>query len=385
MTGSSSSSSDKPSSTINIKHVVPLVLDLDRMNYDIWRELFETHCLGFGVAHHLQPPKAKEIDDTEWIRVDSIVKSWLYSTLAQPLLHMILKKKAIAHSIWVDLEKLFRDNKENKALQLESELRNITMGDSLVTDYCTRIKTIADLLENLDAPVPKRNLVSYTLSGLTKKFQYIATTIRHQRSVPSFMDTRSMLLMEEHQMLQDDQKIDAMPHSDHSSSPTLLATDGSYQHQNNSRGPNNFRGGRGGRNGRGGRGGRSGGNRSGGTSQPRHHPHPPVGWAYGWYQVQQQQPTQQGLLPNPASSAQQHFSGSKQSAQQPHFFFGPPSVPVQQAFVSPHHVQQLHEQPTAIPEMFNAMSLNDPAMRDGTWIPVLPHIFMQMQVYLKLF
>lgn len=194
-----------------------------------------------------------------------------------------------------------------------------------------------------------------------------------------------MLLMEEHQMLQDDQKIDAMPHSDHSSSPTLLATDGSYQHQNNSRGPNNFRGGRGGRNGRGGRGGRSGGNRSGGTSQPRHHPHPPVGWAYGWYQVQQQQPTQQGLLPNPASSAQQHFSSSKQSAQQPHFFFGPPSVPVQQAFVSPHHVQQLHEQPTAIPEMFNAMSLNDPAMRDGTWIPVLPHIFMQMQVYLKLF
>ena len=92
---------------------------------------------------------------------------------------MILKKKAIAHSIWVDLEKLFRDNKENKALQLESELRNITMGDSLVTDYCTRIKTIADLLENLDAPVPERNLVSYTLSGLTKKFQYIATTIRH--------------------------------------------------------------------------------------------------------------------------------------------------------------------------------------------------------------
>ncbi|KAL8209347.1 hypothetical protein R6Q57_006079 [Mikania cordata] len=41
--------SDKPSSTINIKNALPLVPSLDRMNYDIWRELFETHCLGFGV------------------------------------------------------------------------------------------------------------------------------------------------------------------------------------------------------------------------------------------------------------------------------------------------------------------------------------------------
>lgn len=108
------------------------------------------------------------------------------------------------------------------------------MGDSSVTDNCTRIKTIADLPENLNAPILERNHMSYTFNGLTKKFPYIATTIRHQRSVLSFMDTCSTIIMKEHQMLQDDQKIVAMPHADHSYSPIFLATDGSYQYQNNS-------------------------------------------------------------------------------------------------------------------------------------------------------
>ena len=82
---------DKPSSTINIKHAVPFVLDLDQMNYDVWRQLFELHCIGYGVDHHLQPPTQpqteKEKEKTtaksvavkvNWTRMDSIVQSWIY-------------------------------------------------------------------------------------------------------------------------------------------------------------------------------------------------------------------------------------------------------------------------------------------------------------------
>lgn len=53
---------DKPSSRINIKHAVPFVLDLDQINYDIWRELFEIHCIGYGVYDHLKPPEQITID-----------------------------------------------------------------------------------------------------------------------------------------------------------------------------------------------------------------------------------------------------------------------------------------------------------------------------------
>lgn len=49
------SMNDKPSSTINIKHAVPCVMDLDQMNYDFWREVFEIHYIGYLVDDHLKP------------------------------------------------------------------------------------------------------------------------------------------------------------------------------------------------------------------------------------------------------------------------------------------------------------------------------------------
>lgn len=84
---------NKSSSTINIMNVVPLVLDLDFMNYDLWRELFETYCIRFGVDDHLLPPvdkpttsdpKEKElaVNPKEWNKIDSIIKSLIYNTLS---------------------------------------------------------------------------------------------------------------------------------------------------------------------------------------------------------------------------------------------------------------------------------------------------------------
>nr|KAJ0188089.1 hypothetical protein LSAT_V11C900493490 [Lactuca sativa] len=156
-----------PSSTINIKHVVPFVLDLDQMNYDIWRELFEIHCIGYGVDDHLKlqpqsPPAKKEKDKataesaealTKGLRTDSIVKSWLYGTLSIPLLNMIFKKKATAFEVWENLEKVFRDNKASKIIQLDKDLQNISLGNLSITKNCNKIKSIADRLEHMDAKV----------------------------------------------------------------------------------------------------------------------------------------------------------------------------------------------------------------------------------------
>lgn len=35
----------------NIKASVPLILGLKWLNYDAWRELFTTHCMGFDIDH----------------------------------------------------------------------------------------------------------------------------------------------------------------------------------------------------------------------------------------------------------------------------------------------------------------------------------------------
>ncbi|KAL4588677.1 hypothetical protein LXL04_001570 [Taraxacum kok-saghyz] len=393
---SMASVSDKPTSTINIKNAVPLVLDLDQMNYDIWRELFEIHCLGFGVDDHLQPPPSSFMDHADkdkdkataesaaakasWIRTDSIVKSWMYGTLSTSLLHMIFKKQATAFDVWSTLEKVFRDNKASKVIQLDRELRNITIGNSSVTDYCNRIKSLADRLEHMDSKVPDTNLVAYMLNGLSPKFRYIAINIRHREPMPSFWDARSMLVCEEQQMIQDDQREGIHIHSDHSSSPSALAVD---SNNNNHHHRGGFRGGRGGRNGRGGRGGgrtggrqqqhqnNGGGSYTGGQRQQQQRPGGGTPWVFGWFQPNQQQ-QQAGLLPNPPGQPiQQVPSGQRQppvQAQQPHQFFSPRQppngFPPQQAYFTPQSAPPQNTELTSLPEMFNTMSLNDPGQSE---------------------
>lgn len=64
-------------------------------------------------------------------------------------------------------------------MELDDELRNITIGDSTIMEYYTRIKSISDLLTNIGSPMPERNLVIYTINGLSPKYAHVVTIIRH--------------------------------------------------------------------------------------------------------------------------------------------------------------------------------------------------------------
>ncbi|XP_023745090.1 uncharacterized protein LOC111893259 [Lactuca sativa] len=135
MTGSEGSSKTKPTYKIfgitNIKSYVPLLLDLDHMNYDSWKELFKTHCIVYSVYGHLDGLFLKA-DEPPWEEVDNIVKQWMYGTLTQPLLQTILKPDATAAQVWKFIEDIFLENKESKAIELDDELRSITIGDSKI-------------------------------------------------------------------------------------------------------------------------------------------------------------------------------------------------------------------------------------------------------------
>ncbi|KAL4587848.1 hypothetical protein LXL04_000722 [Taraxacum kok-saghyz] len=188
-------------------------------------------------------------------------------------------------------------------------------------------------------------------------------------------------------MKQDEARQSSQAHPDNSSSPTVLVTDGT-QNNNSFRGGGGggYCGGRGGRNHHGGRGGgRSGGRHNysanGGNSGNYHqgggnhnfngsNQRSGGGWVFGWYQVPPDvAPSQQpGLLSTPTNGHQQVGN------QQQHQFFRPPTsspVPPQQAFQvsQPTFMNQwptnASSESTAIPQMFNTMTLNDPGQ--GGW------------------
>ncbi|XP_023771823.1 uncharacterized protein LOC111920481 [Lactuca sativa] len=297
--------------------------------------------------------------------------------------------------MWTNLEKIFRDNKSTKVIQLDRELRNITLGNSNITNYCNKIKSLVDRLEHMDAKDPETNLVTYMLNGLSSKFRYVAINIQHRDLLPSFWDARSVLICEEQQMLQDDQREASFTHLDHPSSQNSLTIEAPNTNNNFCGG---YREGRGGRNNQGGRGGgryggrhnfnsSNNGNFNGGhrqQQQPANGDSPSSRpWAYGWFLVHQ--PNQQvSLLPSPPvvflpspPSVSLHFqpnlTGLKQQSAQSgvahqHQFFASqqPTSPFtnQQVFHAYIPAQQQNNKPTTLLKMFDTMTLNDPGQSE---------------------
>lgn len=69
---------------------------------------FLTHCCGYGVYGFLDgSTKPKDVTNLDWDNLDNFVKSWLYGTMTQSILTMILKPNSTANSIWDTLVTLY--------------------------------------------------------------------------------------------------------------------------------------------------------------------------------------------------------------------------------------------------------------------------------------
>lgn len=65
---------DKPYGIAQIRAYILIQLDINKLNYDVWREFFETHCTSFGVLGHLDGssvPTSEE--DTQWKERNSVL------------------------------------------------------------------------------------------------------------------------------------------------------------------------------------------------------------------------------------------------------------------------------------------------------------------------
>lgn len=74
----------------NIKTYIPLVIDIERFKYDSWRALFYMHCKAFDVIDYIDDSTPKSMD-LEWEKIDSIIQHWLYGSMSQNVLNMLLK------------------------------------------------------------------------------------------------------------------------------------------------------------------------------------------------------------------------------------------------------------------------------------------------------
>jgi len=132
--------------------------------------------------------------------MDCVVLSWLYGTLSNDLVDIVLSKRphgSIARTTWLAIEAQFLGNKEARALHLDARFRTFVQGDLSITDYCKRFKRIADDLADLGETITDRTLVLNLLRGLNEKFAPIGRHLRRGRPFPSFLEVCDDLILEE--------------------------------------------------------------------------------------------------------------------------------------------------------------------------------------------
>lgn len=239
MTGAANPSqiapTDKPFSVNNIKSHVPIVLDLEKHNYNSWSELFKTHCMSYGVMKIIDGTEPSDnTTDPKWLEVDNLVKSWLYGTISEGLLEMVLTPGNKARDVWVSLKEIFHDNKDARVMKTDNDLRNMKLGNLSINEYFVKIKQMSEYLKNLGAPVEEKNLVMYAINGLGEKFSHIARILRHKDKLPNITALRTALLLEESD-LNSNENSTRSQHNNSSSPTVLLApTNNSRNHTDSS-------------------------------------------------------------------------------------------------------------------------------------------------------
>lgn len=181
---------------LNIRTLIPVVLDTDSPNYTQWRGLFLLAVGKYELSDHVLSDTSLSTDPA-WTRMECVVLSWIFGTISASLVQLVMSPGTTARRAWLSLEDQFLGNKETRALYLDAEFRNFTQGDLNVSDYCRRLKAMADALGDLGEPVQDRTLVLAVLRGLNERFAHLASLIRRAKPFPSFVEVRSDLLLEE--------------------------------------------------------------------------------------------------------------------------------------------------------------------------------------------
>ena len=181
---------------VNVKAMIPIILDKATGTYTKWRGMFLTVLGKYALAPHVLDDEVFP-DRPVWVQVDCVVLSWIFGTVSSDLQQSLMIRQRRAREAWCYLEDEFLGQKESRALLLETQFRNLRQDSMTVTDYCRKLETMAASLAEFGDPIGDRQMVLTLLRGLNGKFRHMVSVLKMHRPFPSFADARTHLLLEE--------------------------------------------------------------------------------------------------------------------------------------------------------------------------------------------
>ncbi|XP_022853221.1 uncharacterized protein LOC111374725 [Olea europaea var. sylvestris] len=100
----------------------------------------------FGfVDGSVKRPAPSSMEESAWIKRNSMVISWIFNTL-HPTLHDSVAYFVTAHEMWNDLEERFSQGNAPRIHQLKTEMVNTLQQGLTISAYYTKLKGIWDEL-----------------------------------------------------------------------------------------------------------------------------------------------------------------------------------------------------------------------------------------------
>jgi hypothetical protein len=104
----------------SVKTHVPVVLDLAKSNYSKWRMLISVLLGKYELSDHVAFQTAAADRTAEWNREDFIVRSWLYGSISDEILAIIMAENQTAFDAYMLICNLFLDNQMTHAVHLKA-------------------------------------------------------------------------------------------------------------------------------------------------------------------------------------------------------------------------------------------------------------------------
>jgi hypothetical protein len=87
--------------------------------------------------------------------MEAAILSWIFAMIIDELQDIAKEHNIAAHQIWRMIEHQFISNSKMRMLHLDATFQNFVQGDLSMSDYCRKIKSMADL----GCAISDRNLV----------------------------------------------------------------------------------------------------------------------------------------------------------------------------------------------------------------------------------
>ncbi|XP_028753041.1 uncharacterized protein LOC114712660 [Neltuma alba] len=120
----------------------------------------------------------------EWFAVDRMLVGWLRNTMSQDVGAQLLHCK-IASKLWNGARELTCASTKARIMVYKTELHHTRKNGLKMEEYLSKIKSIADQLALVGAPISDEDLLLHTLNGLDVEYNVIVVKLADQVGLTS--------------------------------------------------------------------------------------------------------------------------------------------------------------------------------------------------------